>query len=218
MNTPAVSTNPDSRMASTELLAPVHQFLGCRTPIAWLEAAAQQVPLIIQDHANCEKKAASTAINLMFRYGFYTDLQVRLAQLVREEMLHYEQVLEVMIKRGQAWQAIPAGRYANGLRKHIRTHEPAALVDILIIGAFVEARSCERFAALAPYMDDELAKFYRYLLKSEARHFADYLALAQQMADAPIDDRVAFFRAVEQDLIESPDPELRFHSGAPITV
>ncbi len=198
------------------LLDPVHQFLACRTPQAWVEAAIQQIPLIIQDHANCEKKAASTAVNLMFRYGFFTNLQVKLAQLVREEMLHYEQVLEIMQTRNQAWVAVPAGRYANGLRKHVRTHEPAALVDVLIIGAFVEARSCERFAALAPFVDDELAKFYRYLLKSEARHFEDYLALATQMAGESIDARVAFFREVERALIESPDTELRFHSGYPM--
>src|SRR5690606_39043698 len=98
------------------LLQPIHAFLGCNTPKTWLETASQpqHIALIIQDHANCEKKAASTAINLMFRYGFYTDLQVKLAQLVREEMLHYEQVLEIMQKRGQAWEAIPAGRYAGG--------------------------------------------------------------------------------------------------------
>lgn len=201
-----------------ELLQPIHAFLGCKTPTGWLAAASQpqNIALMIQDHANCEKKAASTAINLMFRYGFYHDLQVRLAQLVREEMLHYEQVLEIMAKRQQAWQAIPAGRYAAGLRKHIRTFEPQALIDVLIIGAFVEARSCERFAALAPYMDDELAKFYRYLLKSEARHFEDYLTLAQSMSPDDISERVAEFRVLEAELILSPDSQLRFHSGLPI--
>lgn len=201
-----------------ELLQPIHAFLGCKTPTGWLDAASQpqNIALIIQDHANCEKKAASTAINLMFRYGFYHDLQVRLAQLVREEMLHYEQVLEIMAKRQQAWQAIPAGRYAAGLRKHIRTFEPQALIDVLIIGAFVEARSCERFAALAPYMDDELAKFYRYLLKSEARHFEDYLTLAQSMSPDDISERVAEFRVLEAELILSPDSQMRFHSGLPI--
>lgn len=200
-----------------ELLQPIHAFLGCKTPTGWLELASQpqNIALIIQDHANCEKKAASTAINLMFRYGFYHDLQVRLAQLVREEMLHYEQVLEIMAKRQQAWQAIPAGRYAGGLRKQIRTFEPQALIDVLIIGAFVEARSCERFAALAPYMDDELAKFYRYLLKSEARHFEDYLTLAQSISPDDISTRVAEFRALEAELILSPDSQLRFHSGLP---
>lgn len=202
--------------AFAELLAPIDAFLGCHTPQAWIDAAVKDLPLIIQDHANCEKKAASTAINLMFRYGFYTDLQVKLSQLVREEMLHYEQVLEIMQARQQVWVAVPAGRYANGLRKHIRTHEPAALVDVLIVGAFVEARSCERFAALAPFVEEDLAKFYRYLLKSEARHFMDYLTLAEQIAQAPIDERVAFFRDIERELIESPDQELRFHSGIPM--
>lgn len=204
--------------AVTDLLKPVHDFLGCTTPEAWLRTASQpeHVPLIIQDHANCEKKAASTAINLMFRYGFFQDLQVKLAQLVREEMLHYEQVLEIMQQRQQVWVAIPAGRYAAGLRKHMRTYEPQALVDVLIIGAFVEARSCERFAALAPYMDEELAKFYRFLLKSEARHFEDYLVLAQSVTDEDISPRVAEFREIERELILSPDAELRFHSGVPI--
>ena len=200
------------------LLQPIHAFLGCKTPTAWLEVASQpqNVALIIQDHANCEKKAASTAINLMFRYGFYTDLQVKLSQLVREEMLHYEQVLELMRKRGQAWAAIPAGRYAGALRKEIKTYEPQALVDVLIVGAFVEARSCERFAALIPYVDDELAKFYKYLLKSESRHFEDYLTLAQVISQNDITSRVETFRQLEAELIITPDAQLRFHSGVPV--
>lgn len=203
--------------ALNTLLQPIHAFLGCTTPESWLDAASQpeNMALIIQDHANCEKKAASTAINLMFRYGFYTDLQVKLSQLVREEMLHYEQVLELMQKRGQAWAAIPAGRYAGALRKEIKTYEPQALVDVLIVGAFVEARSCERFAALAPYVDDELAKFYKYLLKSESRHFEDYLILAQSVSTQDISERVDTFRQLEAELISTPDPQLRFHSGIP---
>ena len=200
------------------LLQPIQTFLGCETPTAWLIAASQpqNMALLIQDHANCEKKAASTAINLMFRYGFYTDLQVKLSQLVREEMLHYEQVLDLMRKRGQAWTAIPAGRYAGALRKEIKTYEPQALVDVLIVGAFVEARSCERFAALAPYVDDDLAKFYKYLLKSESRHFEDYLTLAQSVSKQDISDRIDTFRQLEAELISKPDPQLRFHSGVPI--
>lgn len=203
--------------ALNTLLQPIHAFLGCTTPEPWLDAASQpeNMALIIQDHANCEKKAASTAINLMFRYGFYTDLQVKLSQLVREEMLHYEQVLELMQKRGQAWAAIPAGRYAGALRKEIKTYEPQALVDVLIVGAFVEARSCERFAALAPYVDDEMAKFYKYLLKSESRHFEDYLILAQSVSMQDISERVDTFRQLEAELISTPDPQLRFHSGIP---
>ena len=197
-------------------LSPIYEFLGARTTQAWVDAAIADLPLIIQDHANCEKKAAGTAMNLLFRYEFSYDLQRKLAQLIREEMLHYEQVLGIMNERGQEWEYLSAGRYAKGMLKHKRTYEPAAMIDVLIIGAFIEARSCERFAALAEVINDErLAKYYRYLLKSESRHFEDYLALAQSLSEDNIDERVAFFKAVESELIESPDTELRFHSGEP---
>lgn len=197
-------------------LSPIYEFLGCRTTQSWVDAALNSLPLIIQDHANCEKKAAGTAMNLIFRYEFSYDLQRKLAQLIREEMLHYEQVLGIMNERGQAWQYLSAGRYAKGMLKHKRTYEPAAMVDVLIIGAFIEARSCERFAALAEVLEDaRLAKYYRYLLKSESRHFEDYLTLAQSLSKDSIEERVALFKEVEADLINSPDNELRFHSGVP---
>ncbi|MGP5528546.1 tRNA-(ms[2]io[6]A)-hydroxylase [Psychrobacter celer] len=197
-------------------LSAVYGFLGARTTPDWVAAAIADLPLIIQDHANCEKKAAGTAMNLLFRYEFSYDLQRKLAQLIREEMLHYEQVLGIMNERSQEWRYLSAGRYAKGMLKHKRTYEPAAMIDVLIIGAFIEARSCERFAALAEVINDErLAKYYRYLLKSESRHFEDYLALAQSLSTEAIDERVAFFREVEAELITSPDTELRFHSGSP---
>lgn len=206
-----------------ELMQPIIEFLGCQTPQAWLNEAINNLELLMQDHANCEKKAAGTAMNLMFRYSFFTDLQVKLAQLVREEMLHYEQVLELMKKRGQEWKAVSAGRYAGELRKQIRTYEPEALIDVLIIGAFVEARSCERFHALAPHVDDELGRYYRYLLKSESRHFEDYLALALEVAqtakmknpEEDIQQRIVQIREVEKNLILSADKVFRFHSGVP---
>lgn len=209
-----------------ELMQPVIAFLGCETPKAWLDEALNNLPLLMQDHANCEKKAAGTAMNLMFRYSFFTDLQVKLAQLVREEMLHYEQVLEFMTKRGYKWKGLSAGRYAGGLRKEIRTYEPEALIDVLVIGAFVEARSCERFHALAPIVDDELGRYYRYLLKSESRHYEDYLALALDVAktaklkdpEETIQQRIEFIRDVEKNLILSPDESFRFHSGVPVKV
>ncbi|WP_151981049.1 tRNA-(ms[2]io[6]A)-hydroxylase [Acinetobacter guerrae] len=209
-----------------ELMQPVIEFLGCQTPQAWLDEAMNHLDLLMQDHANCEKKAAGTAMNLMFRYSFFTDLQVKLAQLVREEMLHYEQVLEFMKKRGQEWKAVSAGRYAGGLRKEIRTYEPEALIDVMIVGAFVEARSCERFHALAPLVDEELGRYYRYLLKSESRHFEDYLALAMEVAtttkmknpEEDIQQRIEHIREVEKNLILTADDVFRFHSGIPAKV
>ncbi|MFV5489933.1 tRNA-(ms[2]io[6]A)-hydroxylase [Acinetobacter sp. ASP199] len=207
-----------------DLMKPVIGFLGCETPKAWVDEALKNLEILMQDHANCEKKAASTAMNLMFRYSYFVDLQVKLAQLVREEMLHYEQVLELMAKRGQEWTGLSAGRYAGGLRKEIRTYEPEALIDVLVVGAFVEARSCERFYSLAPHVDEELGRYYRYLLKSESRHFEDYLALAMDVAKTaklknPKEDiqaRIEHIREVEKNLILSPDEMFRFHSGVPV--
>lgn len=206
--------------SSTVDLTPIYNFLGARTSQAWVDAALADLPTIIQDHANCEKKAAGTAMNIIYRYEFAYNLQCKLAQLIREEMLHYEQVIKLMHERGQDWRHLSAGRYAKGMLKHKRSYEPAAMADVLIIGAFIEARSCERFAALAEQVADErLARYYRYLLKSESRHFEDYLTLAREMtAKDPaedIDQRIALFKAVEAELITSPDPEVRFHSGVP---
>jgi tRNA-(ms[2]io[6]A)-hydroxylase len=127
--------------------------------------------------------------------------------------------VEIMVERGIVYRPLTASRYASGLREHVRTQQQAgrtaALVDTLIVGALVEARSCERFARLVPLLDERLGRFYCNLLRSEARHFEDYLSLAAQYSDEDIGPHVDRFRVVEKQLIESPDAEFRFHSGVP---
>lgn len=196
-------------------LTAINSFLLCETPDAWVQNAIKNQALLLLDHANCEKKAASTAINLIYRYVENFDLLNKMSRLAREELRHFEQVIGLMQKRHIAYEQIPAARYAAELRKPVRTHEPAKLVDTLIVGAIIEARSCERFAKLAPHLDDELANFYNSLLKSEARHFKDYLNLAVDAAGKNIDERVQFFLEREKGLIEGEDTDFRFHSGVP---
>lgn len=190
-------------------------FLPCRTPETWLQWALDNQSLLLIDHANCEKKAASNAITLMYRYVARTELLTKMAQLAREELLHFEQVVAIMAERGIEYRRIGPSRYAGALRAQMRKDRDGVLVDSLIVGAIVEARSCERFGALVPLLDEQLAKFYRSLLRSEARHFQYYLSLAQQYADHDIQPRVQEFLAAEQQLIETPDEEFRFHSGVP---
>jgi tRNA-(ms[2]io[6]A)-hydroxylase len=144
------------------------------------------------------------------------DLIDKMVLLIKEELHHFYQVLEIMEARNIPYNNITAGRYAKGMMTHVRTHEPATLVDKLICGAYIEARSCERFAKLAPFLDEELNKFYVSLLRSEARHFEDYLALAEKIAEGGISDRVKLFGEVEADLILSEDTDFKFHSGLPI--
>lgn len=193
----------------------IQQFLGCNTPDSWLQTAAGALPVLLIDHAHCEKKAASTALNLMFRYVDKPNLLTKMAQLAREELLHFEQVLELMAERGVEYQHLRPSRYANGLRQHIRQEEPGKLIDTLIVGGFIEARSCERFAALAPYVDEGLGKYYRFLLKSESRHYQDYIDLAREYGGEEVAGRIEFFREKEAELIQSEDDQFRFHSGQP---
>lgn len=193
----------------------VKQFLACETPAAWLELALQKEDLLLIDHAHCEKKAASTALSLIYRYPEYLDLQQKLSRLAREELRHYEQVLKIIQSRSLKFSHLEPSRYAEGLRRHARTHEPAKMIDILIIGAFIEARSCERFALLAPKVESHLGNFYSSLLQAEARHFNDYLVLAERYSLKPIHERIKFFADVEAELILSDDEQFRFHSGFP---
>lgn len=253
-------------MTYQKLLAPIHQFLKCETPDAWIEYAKQpeNLSIILQDHMMCELKAAQSAMLLLRKYAADTDSNHNLLQwmkpyedfayrkigdlgslkdksqitkkieprhdqpyaqeiidkmvlLIKEELHHFYQVLEIIEQRSIELANITAGRYAKGLMKEVINHEPHTLVDKLIIGAFIEARSCERFAKLAPYLDTQLEKFYISLLRSEARHYEDYLILARQIAGQDISVRVAHFAQIEASLIASPDKEFKFHSGVPST-
>lgn len=190
-------------------------FLACPTPASWVDWALDNPETLLIDHAQCEKKAASTAMSLLYRYVDDAELLTKMARLAREELLHFEQVVKLMEGRGIAYRPIGAARYAEGLRRHVRGGEPHRLIDVLIVGAIIEARSCERFARLIPFLDEELAKFYRGLVKSEGRHYEDYLMLARRLSPEPLDERIAFFLEREAELITMPDTAFRFHSGVP---
>lgn len=196
-------------------ITPITDFLHCRTPQAWIERALQEQALLLIDHANCEKKAASTALGLMYRHTDQYELLQKLSRLAREELRHFEQVAAILKKRGITYVTITASRYAASLHEHVSKRDPEKLIDTLILGAIIEARSCERFAALAPHLDSVLQKFYLSLLQSESRHFMDYLTLARKLSSENIDDRVNFFLQQEKLLIESSDLVFRFHSGIP---
>lgn len=246
------------------LLDPIHQFLHCRTPQAWIDEARkpENLTLLLTDHMVCELKAAQTAVWLIrkyvadkpsgdailawlkpyedFTFGEHHDSAViqahrgltksvivrnalpwademveKMVLLIKEELHHFYQVWEIMQARGLPYRKITASRYAKGLLREVTTHEPDTLVDKLICGAYIEARSCERFASLAPHLDAQLEKFYISLLRSEARHYQDYLTLAAQISPKDIAPRVQAIGEAEGRLISEPDNELRFHSGVP---
>ncbi|MFT5759836.1 MAG: tRNA-(ms[2]io[6]A)-hydroxylase [Alteromonadaceae bacterium] len=150
------------------------------------------------------------------KYG--QDLIDKMVMLIKEELHHFYQVLEMMNEYGIEYKSITPCRYAKGMLRHVKTFEPDAMIDKLIVGAYIEARSCERFARLAPHVDKKLGDFYISLLRSEARHYQDYLALATEISASDISERITFFAGIEADLIQSPDQDFKFHSGLPINL
>ena len=197
-------------------IAPVREFLACDTPDAWVEAALDSLDTLLIDHANCEKKAAGTALNMLFRYVDRPRLLTVLSKIAREELRHFERVLKMMHSRGVTYRQLSSSRYAAGLFAQVRQGEPARVIDTLIVGAIIEARSCERFYRLSRRMDGDLGRFYTDLLASEARHFRIYLSLARHCAGSPITDRAWELLQAERALILAPDRELRFHGGPPL--
>ena len=192
--------------------------LAAATPEAWYQAAAGQLPVLLVDHANCEKKAASTALGLMFAYAEDAPLGLALARLAREELRHYEQVLRLIGSLGIGYARLSPSRYAGELRRALATAEPRRRLDLLLAGALIEARSCERFHGLAPRLPAPLGEFYAGLEAAEARHTDLYVEFARaHAARAGLDAgaRLAELAAIEAELATRPDREFRFHSGPP---
>ena len=191
------------------------EILCAPTDPAWFVVAAGRPVDLLIDHANCEKKAASTALSLMFAYPEDFDLAVRMSRLAREELRHFELVQEKMTELGVAFRRIGPSRYGEGLRRALRRSEPGRRVDLLVCGALIEARSHERFVGLVPRLGAPLAGFYASLAAAESRHAALYLKLARKRGpDADV--RLEELAAVEAELATAPDPEFRFHSGTPV--
>ncbi|MGH8297111.1 MAG: tRNA-(ms[2]io[6]A)-hydroxylase [Steroidobacteraceae bacterium] len=185
------------------------------TPDAWVEAAAAHWRELLNDHAQCEKKAASTALALMFSYPQDRRLAAALPRLAREELRHFEQVEKLMGALDVPFERQRPGRYAAGLRTSLRTADPGRKLDLLLTGALIEARSCERFQLLAPRLPAQMGSFYAQLSRSEARHFEQYLGLAQEAAPLQWQRRLRELAGQEARLATAPDAQLRLHSGPP---
>jgi tRNA-(ms[2]io[6]A)-hydroxylase len=184
------------------------------TPAAWVRRVEDRLDEVLVDHAHCEKKAAGFAMNMIFSYVEYTSLTRPLADVVKEELDHFQMVLDLMERRGVTMTGQPQSRYGGRLAANIRTAEPEKLLDRLLVAALIEARSCERFTLLAEHLGDrELAEFYRGLLESEARHFGLYTRLARQVSGEKVAEaRLLELAREEARIIQMPDPRVRLHA------
>jgi tRNA-(ms[2]io[6]A)-hydroxylase len=181
---------------------------------AWLERALAHLDEILLDHAHCEKKAASTAVSLLFKYPQHAELLPVLSRLAREELAHFEEVLGHLAARGVPFRHQMPSPYASALMKAVRPTEPERLLDTLLCLALIEARSCERMRLLAAAVDDApLAGLYRGLLASEARHHQTYVDLATRVApDSDVGARLRELALHEAAVLATAPAVPRFHA------
>src|SRR5262245_7557885 len=190
--------------------------LAAPTGPAWTRCAIAGLDELLVDHAHCEKKAAGTALNLIFRHPRHAHLLDPLSKLAREELVHFELVLALLRARGVAFAAQKPAPYAGRLRAATRGEDPARLVDALLCSALIEARSCERFALLVDAVSDAaLRDFYAGLHAAEARHQRVYVELAQSFAPrAELLARHRELAEVEAAILAQTPLAARMHAGA----
>jgi tRNA-(ms[2]io[6]A)-hydroxylase len=188
--------------------------LQSETSPEWLAQACENVDVLLVDHAHCEKKAASNALNFLFRYAQIPELQIPLSELAREEMEHFELVLRLIRKRGGELHKLEPSAYGGKLHAAVRKGDPAFLLDTLLVAALIEARSCERMRLLSRGLpDEEIRTMYGDLLASEARHHQLYVDLACALyARDEVMERLTALSAHEAECLRVPGPQLRMHS------
>jgi tRNA-(ms[2]io[6]A)-hydroxylase len=180
----------------------------------WLETVEGHLEEVLIDHAHCEKKAAGTALNLIFAYVDRVELIRELTPIVGEELAHFRMVLDLIEARGMKFRRLVPSNYGRKLNELVRKQEPGRAIDRLLVAALIEARSCERFALLRDRLKDaELAEFYGSLFASEARHHATYVELARLFdRTGEVDSRLAELAAAEGAIIDESDGLARVHS------
>src|SRR4051812_7570893 len=184
------------------------------TPARWLEQVRGNLEELLIDHAHCEKKAAGTAMNLLFSYVENVELCRAMTEIVGEELSHFHLVLDLLERRGVRFRRVRPSRYGERLHALARKLEPGRAVDRLLLAALIEARSCERFGILRDGLGDpELAAFFGGLFESEARHHSTYVRLARLFApDEEVRRRLEELAVEEGRVVLEGDDVPRVHS------
>jgi len=170
----------------------------------WIPIACLNTDSILIDHALCEKKAAAFALALITRYPKRMRLIRDMIALAQEELEHFDMVMQELEKRNLTLSKDVGNPYANALHKFVRQGEPKRLLDSLIVGAFIEARSCERFSLLAKHApSEELRTMYASLLASEAGHYRAYTDIAREYFPVEeVRDRIKEFAEYEAEVVK----------------
>ena len=181
--------------------------LKLSTDPRWVEIASTNIEELLTDHAWCEQKAATNAITLIAYNSEHPELVTELTKICQEEIEHFGQVHEIIKQRGYTLGRERKDHYVNELFRFMKKDGSRndALVDRLLFSAMIEARSCERFKVLSENIqDEELGKFYRELMISEAGHYTTFLNFARKYGNKEkVDLRWKEWIAFENELIQN---------------
>lgn len=173
----------------------------------WANIVEENLEDILSDHAWCEQKAATNAIMLIINNAEKEDLVTEMTAISIEEMQHFQMVHDIIKARGYEFLRERKDDYVNELAKFMKQSSDGSrvcgLIERLLFAAMIEARSCERFKVLSENLkDEELAKFYRDLMESEAAHYTTFINLARKYAgNIDVEKRWKAWLAFEADVI-----------------
>jgi tRNA-(ms[2]io[6]A)-hydroxylase len=153
----------------------------------WAELAAERLPEFLADHAVCEQQAALFGLNLVAHYPADAELVDAMTALAAEEVTHLRRVFQLLHRRGLQPSRRRSNPYVKGLHESMERENEAALkCDRLLVGALIEARSCERFTRLLGVLADrdaEVADLLFDLGPAERRHWETFHGLASREAE-----------------------------------
>ena len=184
-----------------------------KTQYPWVEVVLADFNTFLSDHASAEKKASGMALSMASHYPDRPEILIAMTELAIEELAHYKQVIDLILKRGLIPQSDRKDTYVVELNRKARKGRDEFLLDRLLIAALIERRGAERFELIAHHLEDtQLANFYRNLAKSEARHWVLFVNLASgNYPENQIVSRFNELSEIENDILSSLPISPRLH-------
>ena len=175
------------------------------SPDGWIDCVMGDFSAFLLDHASAERKASAMAVSFVVQYPDRFALHTPLIRLAREELLHYQQVMQLVHERNLIWERDEKDPYVGMLLRRQSTQREARLLDRLLMGSVIEARGVERFALVGRHQEDpRLAGFYQRLAKSEANHADLFPRLARHyFSDDEVAERLAQWRVWEAEAMRA---------------
>ena len=180
----------------------------------WVDAVMADFDSFLQDHADCERKASSMAMSLVAKYPNRTEILPALIETGIEELEHFQQVYQLMEKRGlQLNHSIGGDPYVQALVKKCHSGRLERFLDRLLVASVVETRGAERFRLVSEALEDpELKRFYKILWASEAKHGHIFVKMALNYFDEKqVYDRLEYWVDVESEIIEGLEIKAALH-------